>query len=142
MIEKAVRSLYLLQVHRHFSSGAVYILPVTRSQISLRLYGGYHKHVVNPYAGLPGIALPGIRFLLRLGIDRNFPLGISILHSKVEVLPVAQLLHIDFKGDSTHHVIVYVHHAGKHILFCSKQGFEAFLQPLLHIFILHGFAEP
>ena len=47
-----------------------------------------------------------------------------------------------FRGNSAYHVIVYVHHAGKHILFCSKQGFKAFLQPLLHIFILHGFAEP
>jgi len=57
MIEKSIRTLQLIQIHRHFFSSALNVFQFTGHFISMRLDDRNHIHVVNPQASLPTISL-------------------------------------------------------------------------------------
>jgi hypothetical protein len=59
MIEQTVVQLEGVQIHYHFTGSTGNIFHILRNPVGLRLNGCYHKHIIHPQTGLPGISFVG-----------------------------------------------------------------------------------
>ena len=138
VVEEAVGPLQFVEVFHHFVRGPVDVLAVARGAIGPGLDYRNHVHVVDPHAGLPGVALSCEPFLALLGFSRQFPLRVGIGESHRLVVLFRGERRVEAERQGAEHVEIYVV-LGWNVLFVvCQEAVEAFLHLADDDVVAHG----
>ena len=152
VIEQAIVPLEGVHVHFHLAGRPVDIFAVAGDAVGLGLEDGDHIHVINPQAGLGGVAVRE-EFPLALngevaiaahpfaGVPGGvFPLMIGIAKSHFQG-PLVAIHQVDLQGNGSEDGEVHVVVAVAFCVFLAKEGLKEVNQPVLQFLVVAAVGE-